>query len=370
LAFSYTDLRGSREALERSREEATALDRDDLRLQAELELASVGVVTEDDVAGDATVDLGRRAVEVLRRSADDEGVARAWMVVATGFWVVGRWDDLLEPLERSVEYARRAGRRSMEHDALRLTLAAAIFSSMTVEDGLRVARSVLAETAHSHELQGWALRVIGTLVALEGRVDEGRQLLEQARSIFTELGYKLALAALAFSTGPLELREGEPAAAERDFRQALGLVQDLDERGHQTNLAAGVAEALIDQGRLDDAEHYANVAREAALQGDTSAQAAWRMVSARVLVRRGSADEAVGFAREALALIGGTSELYTLSPMLVNAAEVLQLAGREEEAAEALRQSIDVAQRKGALADVRFASERLAAIKRAEPAPR
>ena len=106
----------------------------------------------------------------------------------------------------------------------------------------------------------------------------------------------------------------------------------------------------------------AELAREAAQEGDHSGQAFWRMAGAQVLVRRGATDEAIALAREATAIISETQELLTLPDLLLRRADVLRLAGRPDEAADTLREAIELYERKGALAGVRQAEERLAAL--------
>jgi tetratricopeptide (TPR) repeat protein len=221
---------------------------------------------------------------------------------------------------------------------------------------------VLADTADSRELQGWAIRMIGTFLSLEGRFDEGRELLEQARSIFRELGNGEAQVGLAFSTGPLELTAGDPVAAEREFSHALELARRMGDRGRMSNLASGLAESLFQQGRVDDAAEYAHLARDTAMEDDASAQAWWRMVTAQVLARRGDVDEAVRLAEESKAILEETQELMTLPDLVLGHADVLRLAGRSEEAAEALERAIELFERKGALAELRRTRELLATI--------
>ena len=362
LAEASDDLTRSRLALERARAEAVALGRDDLRLRADLELSFVTMVTEREISVDAQKALADEAIRALERQGDDEGLARAWLAIAQAHWARARWDDMRMPLERSMEHARRAGSRSMELDALRFALAAVMFGSTPVDEGVRLGRRFLSEVSDSREMQAWVMRTIGTLLALDGRVDEGRELIEAARGIFTELGRKLDLAVLAFSTGPLELRAGDHLAAEREFRAGLELTQELGDRGRTSNLASLLADALVEQDRLDEAERYVELARASAHADDTSAHAYWRLASARLLARRGATDDAVRLAQEAMALMAGSSELLNMPWARLRQAEVLQLAGRDSEAATALRAAIEGAAKKGALVEMRQAEERLATI--------
>ena len=126
-----------------------------------------------------------------------------------------------------------------------------------------------------------------------------------------------------------------------------------------SNLAALLTDALVEQGRLNDAERYANLARDEALQSDASAQVVWRMATARVLVRRGEVDEAVKLAEEAIRALSATHEAFTLSYLLIDQAEVLELAGRPDDAVAALHEALRVSEQKGAIALVRRANERL-----------
>ena len=362
LAETFDDLDGSRDVLDRARAEAVRLDRDDLRMRAELERYYVAMLTEAEVPVEQMDALGREAAALLERDGDDEGVARAWFVVAMANWARAHWDGMTEPLERSREHARRAGRRSMEWEALRFLLTTVMFGSTPATEGAELGARILAEVPDNRELQGWATRVIGTMLALAGRVEEARELLEESRTVFRELGNKQGLAVLAFSTAPLEMRAGDPAAAERECRSALQLVAEMGDRARVPNLASMLADALIEQGRLDEAQEQVEISREAAQEGDATGQAAWRMASARLLVRRGSADEAVALAREAIGILDGTEELMFKPTSYGHLAEVLERAGRDDEAEAALREAIAAAEVKGATVEVGLAEARLDAL--------
>jgi class 3 adenylate cyclase/tetratricopeptide (TPR) repeat protein len=358
LVDSGEDLQGGRVAFERARAEAEALEREHLRARAQIELYLLDILTEP------TVDeaVARRAVPVLEREGDEEGLARAWFALALAEWTQGLWDAMREPLGRAIEHARRAGNRSIEVEALTFVLGSVTFGSTPVKDGIRIARELLEQRADSRELQGWAARVLGTCLALKGSVEEGRALLEQARGIFAELGLKEALAVLPFSTGPLELREGDAAAAERELRAGVESLLEMGDRARAASLAALLAGALVEQGRIDDAEHFVEVAREAVQESDPNAEALWRLAAARVLVRRGAAEEAVRLAGEGIAIMKRTQELLTLPNLLLDQAEVLELAGRGDGAEAAVREALDAAARKGAVVEERRARERLAAL--------
>ena len=359
-------LRTARVALELAEKGANALQREDLLVRAQVELTLLDQLTEPVLEHHEHEAIARRAVEVLERHGDQEGLARAWFAVALVDWARGRWDSMREPLSHAIEHARLAGRKSIEFQAVSFLLGAVTFGGTPVSEGIAEARRVLEEYPDSRETEGWATRVLGTLLAVQGEEDTGRELLEQARTIFAELGHKEALGVLPFSTGPLELRTGHPDAAERELREGLGLLQGMGERARTASLAALLAEALLDQGRLDEAQYYVDLSRDSLAGEDPTGQALMKMAAARVLAHRGMLEDATRLAAEAIAQMERTDELLTLPDLLMSQAEVLELAGRRQEAGGALEKAADAAARKGALVDEQRARERLAALSGSE----
>ena len=184
--------------------------------------------------------------------------------------------------------------------------------------------------------------------------------------MFAELGHNEALAVHPFSTVQLELRAGNPDAAERELRTGLEILEGTGERARAGHLAAMLAGVLAQQGRLDEADEYLAEARETIPAIDVSGNTQLKISTARVLARRGELEEAARLAAEAAALIDGTQELFHMPDLLMWLAEVLELAGREGDAKAALTKAVDAAARKGDVADVARATERLAALETSE----
>jgi ATP/maltotriose-dependent transcriptional regulator MalT len=123
-----------------------------------------------------------------------------------------------------------------------------------------------------------------------------------------------------------------------------------------------LAGVLAQQGRLDEADEHLAVARETIQEIDVSGTSQLKISTARVLAHRGELEEAVRLAAEAAALIDGTQELLNVPVMLMWQAEVLELAGRPEDAKNVLGKAADIAARKGSVVGVALATERLAAL--------
>jgi Flp pilus assembly protein TadD len=85
-------------------------------------------------------------------------------------------------------------------------------------------------------------------------------------------------------------------------------------------------------------------------------------VLAKVLARRGQHAEAERLARDAVAGADGTGSLVSQGDVRLDLAEVLELAGRRDDATAALREALERYERKGALVPAQRARERLAAL--------
>ena len=141
--------------------------------------------------------------------------------------------------------------------------------------------------------------------------------------------------------------------------------QRMGEQGRMSNLASGLADALLDQGRIDEAAEVLDLARSSALKDDASAQGTWRMAAARLSMQRGETGEAVRLARESIAIMESVQELLTLPDLLIRQAEVFRSANLDREARTALERAVDVSRLKGASAELQRAESILAAL---EPA--
>ena len=114
-------------------------------------------------------------------------------------------------------------------------------------------------------------------------------------------------------------------------------------------------------GRFDEAERLAEQGRELGHADDPITQSLWRRVLALVLAHRGDSSRPSGWSARRgdrsdnrLALVPGRSAR--------DLAEVLEIAGRSDDAAVAYRQALDLYERKGIIPLARRTSERLNAL--------
>jgi tetratricopeptide (TPR) repeat protein len=99
-------------------------------------------------------------------------------------------------------------------------------------------------------------------------------------------------------------------------------------------------------GRYEEAEPLARRGRELGDEQDKVTQMIWRQVQALVCSHRGQHEEAERLAREAVAIAERTDGLSMQAEALCDLAEVLEAAGRPQEAVTALEQALERYERK------------------------
>jgi len=318
-----------------------------MELRALCELSRLRTTTDASFTADEALDLGREAVRELEPLGDDRALAAAWSLIGMGENLRGTWQGVESALENVAEHARRAGDRRRATEALHLLSASLFWGPTPLSIGLPRVEAMLEDIRGDRWLESWAIRPVVGFYGMQGRFEEGRELLAHARSMLEELGRPIDLATLAFWSGPLELLAGDLEAAERELGAACDVLEAAGEKGWLSTMSAFRAWVLDGLRRLDAAEDAVRVSREAATSDDYNAQAMWRSGGAKILARRGQFDEAERLGREAVAWIDGSDELNNQAEVRRDLAEVLRLAGRDDEAREVLAGALARYEQKG-----------------------
>ena len=131
------------------------------------------------------------------------------------------------------------------------------------------------------------LGMLAYLEAMHGRFDEGRDLYGRSRAILEELGMTFALAGRAVIPAAIETLAGDPEAAERELLAGYEVLSGLGENELRSTIAAALAQALYDQRRDDEAEHYSRISEETAAEDDFGSQVIWRGARAKRIEEAG-----------------------------------------------------------------------------------
>jgi tetratricopeptide (TPR) repeat protein len=165
----------------------------------------------------------------------------------------------------------------------------------------------------------------------------------------------------------LEMLAGNPAAAVELGIEGCRLLEELGERGWLSTASAELAQALYAIDRLDEAETWARRSRELGASDDLATQALWRQVDAKVLARRGHAEEAERLAREAVAIADPTQQLLLRADSHADLATVFELVGKLADACAALERALDLYERKGNVVEAQRVRARLAEVQATAP---
>jgi ATP/maltotriose-dependent transcriptional regulator MalT len=138
------------------------------------------------------------------------------------------------------------------------------------------------------------------------------------------------------------------------LRRGFEVLTELGEQFVRSSIAGLLAQTLVDQSRLEEAEEMTVVAEELSDAEDVDAQVIWRCARARVLAARGRLDEAEVLARAALALIEPTDFVVIQIPVYCDVAGIL----RHRSPAEA----DDLIERARALAEAKGSTAHLARV--------
>ena len=350
LAFALVPIGDLQEARARY-EEAGALaqrlgDRI-LELRALANLGELRVTLDLSLTAEQALELGHEVVRELEPLGDDRALAAAWKLVALGENLRARWLGVESALEHVLEHARRAGDRIREADAVALLGPSVFWGPTPLPEALPRAEAIHESTRDTKTLASWSVRPIAGFYAMQGRFEEARALLAQARSTMEDLARELEAHVLAFWTGPLEMLAGDPAAAEREYRAACEHLESKGEKGWLSTMASLWAEALYELDRFDEAATAVRMSRDATTSDDYNAQGFWRCAEAKLAARRGAFDEAERLAREAIDFIGRSDELNNQAHVDLGLVEVYRLAGRSEDAIRALDDAIARFEQKG-----------------------
>jgi tetratricopeptide (TPR) repeat protein len=260
-----------------------------------------------------------------------------------------------------MEHARLVGALWEEAEALGGTLGSLVYGPEPAQDVARRCEEILAGVGVG-SIEARALRALASVRAMEGRFDVARELAERARSILEELGMRMRAAFVSQTLGSIETLARDHIAAEREYRVGYEAAVELKEQGFLSTIAAELAHALIELGKLDDAETLTKVSEEIGAQDDAATQVTWRSARARIVSMRGDSSTATALARRAVAIAEKTDDLNMQADTLVSLGEVLRAAGRFEEATVAFTRAFKRYRAKGNVVGAEDALQRRSSL--------
>jgi class 3 adenylate cyclase/tetratricopeptide (TPR) repeat protein len=287
-----------------------------------------------------------RAIPVFEQAGDELGLARAWDLLASLHHGQGRTAAAQEAWERSIEHARRAGSRRDELSGMTWLASVALWGPTPRVQARERCEEILERVKGHLDEEAHVLALLGCLSALEGRFDDARALHARRSAIFDELGLEVTSAWASHTAGWVEMLAGDAAAAGRILRRGYETLERTGARTQLQVVGSYLARALTMQGRYREAESLALTIEQLDPTGIAEIALA-RGARAKAVAELGRAEEGERLGREAVALIDRTEFLIDRADTRMDLAEVLQLSGRLDEAADLLAEAEQLHEQKG-----------------------
>ena len=226
-----------------------------------------------------------RAIEVFEPAGDDEGLARAWFLLAWDHNVRFHFAERDRAVLRALAHAEAAGDRRLRTELLSMMCGSPVWGPTSVTEGLARCEDVLVRGAGSREIEAEVARTKAALEAMRGDIAKARELYSQGKAVIDELG-RPVMSGFAVQEGwYIEMLA-------RDFRKAEDLTRseyhrlvEADSLPLQDITRDLLALSLCAQGRFEEADVLARETEKNVSEvGDVVAENVWRRVRAEIVL--------------------------------------------------------------------------------------
>jgi tetratricopeptide (TPR) repeat protein len=190
----------------------------------------------------------------------------------------------------------------------------------------------LADESGSLLVRADALGAKGTLLRHRGELDEAERLYEEALALLAESGGAVLRGKLTNQLVFAAWAKRDLPRAERLLREAIRILSAVQDRGTLCESQRMLAEVLLEQGRVEEAERFALASRETVGPEDVASRASTRLALARVRSAQGRDAEAEKLFRDGLDIVEGADYPRIASDLRKFYARFLRDRGRHADA--------------------------------------
>ena len=243
-------------------------------------------------------------------------------------------DEMIHCMETGYAIALDAGRKDLQTIAAQALAQAHIVRFELDEAELLLTRALeLAGESGSMRARAGAALAYASFLSVKGELAAAETLLDEVRATSAELGVEPVAAAALAKLAWIARQRDDHRRAEKLLREALQIVATRGDRGALPTYKGGLAAALADVGKVDEAERLALEARAGAGPHDVDAQVEATLALAAVRAAQGRDGEAEELFHATLALARDSSfPILEIDP-LQRFVRFLRARGRDAEAA-------------------------------------
>ena len=299
---------------------------------------------------DATLtipEVTAKAIPILEEAGDHLGLARAWRLRSELDIRAAHWGARSDALERALDHGRMAEDLREVGFLVAMLAQSLYFGPTPVDAAIERCEQFLSDVSGDRSLEAAIGSTLAGLHAMRGDFDQARELWAAADKLYEALHLSFRRAARSLIPASIETLAGDYDAAERELRWGYETLEQMGEKSSRATIAAFLAEAVYKQGRDDEAERLTEVSEELAAADDLVPQVLWRSVRAKILARRGELEQAEELGREVVELAANTDFPDLKASTSLDLAEVLDAAGKTDEAMELVDRARKLYERKG-----------------------
>ena len=176
-------------ALEDSIASAAGLGEVGQETSARLELLLQRILVDPGKVEGRVEDQVDAAVPVLERLGDEDGLARASLLLANLRIIEGQWEAAALAIEQVIVHAQRLGDR-VRRIRLGPQLASfALLGPTPVEQAIAITEEMIGRSGGERKSEAVLLRTLAHLHAMQGRFDAAREEYRRGRAMLEELGW-------------------------------------------------------------------------------------------------------------------------------------------------------------------------------------
>jgi DNA-binding SARP family transcriptional activator len=315
-------------------------------LRARIEREYVRLLHVPDTTADALLEATAEGIPLFETIVDNRALGRTYLLA--GFAHGGfhgdnqTWKD---SAERALGYYKRA--HWPTSTCLGEIAAALYYGPTPVPEAIARCEQLRRDEVSDQASAANVLTFLGGLVAQRGDFETARQLIGSARATFEELGQRTVVTTYCGAVlGDVEMLAGEAATSEHVLREVCSVLERMRDFSNLAGRASDLAEALLAQDRLVEAQEWTRIGAAHASSDDREAQTLWRTVQAKIDARKGEVAAGLRLANEAAHLAEVSDALNLRARVQRDLGEVLQVAGNSREAAAAFDRALDLYERK------------------------
>jgi tetratricopeptide (TPR) repeat protein len=309
-------------------------------------LTRIRLLQDPEGALEPMLEEAAAAVAAREPAEDHEVLAAAWGRIATAHYWRGETGESRDALKRALDHARRSGSLALEVSLMGSKAPDFVWGPGRVEDGMAYAEELVERLGHVPGVQQFALHLRAHMQARLGQFTGALEALATYRSNLRELGKEREYANTANCVWDVCTWSGDLEHGEEVLREAYEFLERRGNKAFLSNTAIQLGNAVVRQGRLEEAERFCELGEELTASEDVENEAGLALLRARILAARRDLVRAEEEARRAVEIASGTEALELAADAWLTLAKVLRTNGDASDTAAA-SEALALYERKG-----------------------